>query len=342
MTKQEKQIPALLNDRDYMAEFFRSRLKDIDLQAKELIRLNSHNIKAHQDENFFHYVTQHNLTILTEKNLRRRYTIMCIAFSGHRRRKMFQVLEQAYHHGFEQGEVIVPRPLWYINELMALFYVAVPGDNLLEHLKNGHVDMEIIQNIARGLAKLHRLNPPPKAKLKKHSFNYNYLDPTNVLERPYNRRSELSEDVKKHFKKLKTAEKILKKEDYRLSHGDFHPENVIINRFNTGQAVLIDFSETCLAPVYYDIGSFLQQLKFMTLNYLSNEEHQQIEYAFLTAYFNRRKITDDIYDRINLYKAWTALKSVVYFMIFEDSVNRQFAKFLLTQAEDFYREIKCI
>ena len=106
--------------------------------------------------------------------------------------------------------------------------------------------------------------------------------------------------------------------------------------------VIIDFSEACLAPIYYDLGSFLQQLSFMTLNYLTQEEQQQIEYTFLSTYFNRRQLDQYIYDRINLYKAWTALKSVVYFMVFEDKTNRKFAEFLLTQSEDFYRQIKVI
>ena len=95
-----------------------------------------------------------------------------------------------------------------------------------------------------------------------------------------------------------------------------------------------------MAPIYYDIASFLQQLEFMTLSYLSPKEFDQIEYIFLSTYFNRKTLDKNIKSRINLYKAWTALKSAVYFMIFEDEVNRRFAERLLTQSEDLYRQIK--
>lgn len=340
MTKQEKQIPQLLNSYNYMVNFFNQRVKEIDQQATKLLYLSSHHIKAHHDDDFFHYVIEHKLTLQLKNRLRRRYTIMCISFSQHRRRKMYQILQLAYQHGFNSGLITVPQPLWYINELMALFYLAVPGDNLLEHIKNGHLDLNLIKELAQGLAKFHQLTIPENIKLEKHYFNLNYLDPTNIIQRPYNRGTLLAQDARNQFKRLKEAEKLLSQDVYLLSHGDFHPENIIIDRFNTQHLVMIDFSEVCLAPIYYDLGSFLQQLHFMTLNYLTPEEYQQAEYSFLSAYFNSRQIDQYIYNRINLYKAWTALKSVVYFMIFEDKINRKFAEFLLTQSEDFYRQIK--
>lgn len=340
MTKQEKHIPELLNSHEYMWEFFNQRVKQIDPQAKKILHLSSHPIKAHRDEKFFHYVIEHKITLGLENGLRRRCTVMCISFSQHRRRKMYQVLELAYQHGFNKNLVTVPQPLWYINKLMALFYIAVPGDNLLEHIKNGHLDLDLIKKLAQGLAKFHQLKIPKNILLEKHKFSLNYLDPTQITQRDYNQKTLLNQDVHNQFKRLKQAEKILRQDVYLLSHGDFHPENVIINRFNTQHLVIIDFSEACLAPIYYDLGSFLQQLSFMTLNYLTPEEQQQVEYTFLSTYFNRRQLDQYIYDRINLYKAWTALKSVVYFMVFEDKTNRKFAEFLLTQSEDFYRQIK--
>ncbi len=340
MHAQEKQIPDLLNNHDYILDLFKKHIKEIDPEAKEILRLSSTTIKGHRDDNFFHYVIEHRLTLKLENGLRRRRTIMCISFSQHRRRKMYQILRLAYQHGFAKGPVTVPQPLWYIDGLMALFYLAVPGDNLLEHIKNGHLDLSLIAELAKGLARLHQLKVPKNILLTKHQFSLTYLDPTNIIQRNYNQTTLLKQDVEKQFKLLQRAEKIFKTDVYLLSHGDFHPENVIINRFNTKHAVMIDFSEVCLAPVYYDLGSFLQQLHFMTLNYLTPEEYQQVEYIFLSNYFNQRQPDQYIYDRINLYKAWTALKSVVYFMVFEDKTNRKFAEFLLTQSEDFYRQIK--
>lgn len=340
MTAKEKKIPQLLNDPAYLTGLFNARITDIDPTAVKLLNLQSHKIKAHFDHQFFHFVLYHNLTYETLSGLRKRCIVLSIAFSSHGRRWMYAALELAYHHGFAQGSVIVPRPLWYLPELMAAFYIGLPGDNLLEHIKNNYLNLTTIKKIANGLSKLHDIPKPKSFKLKKHDFSPVFLDPTNVIGRPYNAHTRLAQDVLAQFKQLKQAKKKLIKGAYAFSHGDFHPENVIINKFNNNQVVFIDFSEVCLAPVYFDIASFLQQLEFMTLSYLSPKAYAQIEYVLLSSYFNRKHLDTPLLDRINLYKSWTALKSSVYFMIFEDATKRRFAEELLTRSEDLYRQIK--
>ncbi len=339
MVLQEKDIPNLILNKEYLKDVLNQRLKDIDSRAEKITKISSHKVKGIQKENFFHYVLFNHVTLKTTDNLRKRYIVMCISFSGHGRKKMFQALELAYQRGFNQGTVQVPRPLWYVDELMAVFYVGVPGENLLEFIKNGYLELEHIQTIAQGLSKLHTLSAD-SLKLKRHSFTENYLDPTNVVNRPYNRDAKLAKDVLTHFDKLKKyQQKIISHHEIALSHGDFHPENIIINKFNNQQFYIIDFSEVCLAPIYFDIASFLQQIEFMAYDYIDADEYKKIEYTFLSSYFDLQTIDQHIMDRINLYKSWTSLKSTVYFMIFKDEANRRFAEYLLTRSEDFLRQI---
>jgi len=340
MTEQERQIPSLISNQAYLIGLFNARLKEIDQRGVKVLRLNCHFIKSHCDDNFFHFVIQNDLTYKVETGVRRRCRIFCVSFSGQARRKMYQVLKLVYEQGFHQGDVIVPRPLWYSDELMAAFYLGVPGENLLEHIKNGYFDLSTIQTIALGLLKLHNIKPTKDIKLKKHAFSPVFLDPTNVINRAYNKDTNLAHEVLIQFSKLQNLYQTIIKDQAVFSHGDFHPENVIINTFNNRQLVIIDFSEVTLAPVYYDIASFLQQFEFMTRNYLTPEEYSNTEYIFLSTYFNCKKIPQEIQNKINLYKSWTALKSAVYFMIFDDQVNRRFAEGLLTQSEDLYRQIK--
>jgi len=340
MTNQEKKIPNLIKDKKYLRDLFQRRIKDIDPQGEKILRIDNYFIKEHFDNNFFHYVLYNNVTLKTVTGLRKRYIVLAISFSGHKRKKMYQALELAYHHDFAKGGVVVPQPLWYVDEIMTAFYIGVPGENLLEHIKNGYLNLKIIKKIAQGLTKFHQIIPSKKLKLKKHSFAPIYLDPINVINRKYNKDTLLAKDALTQFSQLKKIQPKLIKDNYLFSHGDFHPENVIINKFNNNQVIFIDFSEICLAPVYYDIASFLQQLRFMTLNYLSLKEYQQMEYVFLSTYFNNHHIDQEIINKINLYKSWTALKSVIYFMIFEDKTNRDFAEYLLTQSEDYLRQIK--
>ena len=80
---------------------------------------------------------------------------------------MYQTLKLAYEHGFNKGTAIVPRPVWYIDELMGAVYFGVPGNNLLEYIKNGYLNLKLIKKIAEGLAKFHQLTPPKTLKLKK-------------------------------------------------------------------------------------------------------------------------------------------------------------------------------
>ena len=340
MTEKEKQIPKLLTNHEYMVKLFNSRLFDIDHKALKVLNLNFYIIKEHLGKKFFHYVVYHKLTLKTNTGLRKRYTILCISFSNHGRRRMYQALELAYQNGFDKGQIIVPKPLWYVEELMAAFYIGVPGDNLLEYVKNGYLNMVIVKRLAHGLSRLHNILSFKKIKLKKHNFSPIFLDPTNVINRSYNKQTQLAKEVIKQFKLLKVIKKKLGKDRHAFAHGDFHPENVIVNKFNNNQLAIIDFSEVCLAPIYYDIASFLQQFEFMTSSYLEPQEYEQAEYIFLSTYFNRQRLDKNIKNKINLYKSWTALKSSVYFMIFEDDANHRFAEQLLTKSEDLSRLIK--
>ena len=217
--------------------------------------------------------------------------------------------------------------------------LGIPGDNLLEHIKNNYINLNTVGKIAKAILKLHSIKPN-KIKLAKHKFSLDYLDPTNVLSFEHNRETKLAEAIIRQFKYLGTMHKKIISDKYFLSHGDFHPENVIINQYNNRQVAIIDLSEVCLAPIYYDIASFLQQLEFMSRSYVTEKEYKKIERVFLESYFNKLEISQEIKNKINLYKSWTALKSTVYFMIFTDQINHNFAEFLLTKSEEFCKRIK--
>jgi len=336
MTQEEKQIPKLILDAEYLSKIFEQRIRDIDRQGEKLLQIRSYRIKSHFDDKFFHYVIQNNLTIGIRGGLRRRYKVFCVAFSGHGRRQMFQVIELVHKNGFDRGGVAVPRPLWYIEELMSFFYVGVPGQNLLEHIKNGDVNYNLFSKIGAGLFNLHNIKVKNRVfGLKWHDFSMNYLDPTGILERGYNQDKVLARRVKEQLKELKSIYKKIIDDKYVLSHGDFHPENVIVHEFKHNKAIMIDFSESCFAPAYYDMASFLQQLEFMSRSYITREQYQKLEGIFLRGYWGEAPINAKMMAKINLYKSWTTLKSVVYFMIFEDEVNMGSAEYLLRKSREY-------
>ncbi len=337
MTKKEKQIPDLITSSEYIRKIFEKGLKDIDSQAVKILDVKSYIIKRHVSDVFFHFVVQNNVTLQTKKGLHRRYQIFTVSFSNHGRRKMYQILVLAFKNGFDKGRIVIPKPLWYVEDLMSAFYIGIPGDNFLEHIKNNNIDKNIVQKIAQGLYNFHQMKPGQEIKLKKHSLAWEYLDPTDVLKREYNVQTKMVKEIKKQYQILRKVYKSIVDDEFLLSHGDFHPENVIVNRFNSKQVALIDFSEGCLAPIYFDIASFLQQLHFMTRSYLTENQYASMEKAFLSSYFGEVVIEKKMQSKINLYKAWTALKSTVYFMIFEDDINRRFAEHLLKRSKDYLK-----
>jgi len=222
---------------------------------------------------------------------------------------------------------------------MALFYLGIPGDSLLEHLKNGHFDLNNIKKIAQALERLHA-SQVPGGVFTTHDFSFPYVDPTNVLGRDYNLNDPLKSAVLTQLSRLQQLQKKVITEKNVLSHGDFHPDNIIINKFDSHQLAFIDFSEVCLSPCYYDLASFLQQLELMSLGYLDRRLYLQAEKVFLAAYFNDQKISPAIIDKINLYKAWTALKNAVYALIFTETHDRHYARYLVTLSQKLSQHIK--
>ncbi len=335
ITEKEKQIPPKLLDHEYMEKFFSSHAKEIDNRIKSVAKMNIYPIKQHIDDVYFHLVNMYVLTFFLQDGSRKRRKIIGATYSGHKRRKMFQVMKLAYEHGFKSGKILVPRPLWYIEDLQAVFYMAVDGDNLLMHIKNGARVDKTIKKSAGFLARFHQIKPPNSLKLEKSKFNWEYFDPTNILDLEKNKEHEYTQQIKKYYKILEKHFKKLDRDKFEMSHGDFHPENVIINRFDSSQIAIIDFSEACLAPYTFDVGSFLQQLRFMSLAYdVTAEKFKKWQKIFLDEYFSRRgiELNKDIERQINLFQARTALKSAIYYMIYKTQYKHVEA--LLKQIEE--------
>jgi hypothetical protein len=65
-----------------------------------------------------------------------------------------------------------------------------------------------------------------------------------------------------------------------------------------------------------DIGSLMQQLRYMSRGKRSDEETKKHQQIFVKAYLKARgiKTSNSIERRITLYRAWTALRSTIFFL----------------------------
>lgn len=326
----------MITDVVYMAALFDERIKEIDVDGEKIAKLWLSIYKKYVNEKFFHCVVRYNFVIKLTNGLRRRYELFGVSFSKHGRKKMFSVMQLVNRNGFSEGRVVIPKLLWYDQKLMTVFYIGVPGDSFLEHVKNGHLEMTTLRNIAQAVRKIHGIKIDRGLNIEQHDFSRQYFDATGILQEKRNLHSALYQKVEKQFSILKKMHgKFLAKEKIFLSHGDFHPENVIINKFNSRQAVIIDFSESCLASRYYDIASFVEQFDFMTRRYLAREQREKLEEVFLRAYFGKETIEPEERQKINLYRAWTAFKNAVYFMVSKDIQNCRHADELLDKVKRY-------
>lgn len=334
--KKTKPYKALL-DNQYMFKLFTKRLAKIDQTATAIDRVEIYPVKKRIAGKMFHLVVIYEVYLKSIGTIKRQ-KIVCAAHSGQRRKKAYQIMEQVYKHVENKPSFKIPQPLWYSHDLQALFYKGIEGDNLLTKFKHQqNVDQSIVQ-LACLLAAFHQIEPPLNIGLKTLELNLKYLDPTNLLAK--SRHTGYKNQVRRVFAKIKRRARGLRHLDLKLAHGDMHLENVIFNDAYQ-RTYLIDFSEVCLAPVAYDLGSFLQQLKFMARGLITPQEYQRLKKIFLDIYFGQTHYSQaeaqHILKAIILFEAWVALKSVVWYLGFkEDKTSR--LKVLFPQIEHFLQE----
>lgn len=205
-----------------------------------------------------------------------------------------------------------------------MFYLEASGKNLYHYLINPQTEFKKLEHIveltAQWLSRLHSLPtigiinfnpiqskvatvlPGPKKFLKiieeKHSQYPKYYQWTNEL-----------------FNKINELEKKNKNKRKYIIHGDIHPENVVYNE-NKDALYLIDYTDCCLADFTRDLGNFHQQLGYMAENHLTPEKIEQLQKVFLDSYLRARNMKLSAQDKKNfeLYKAWTALRSAIFFL----------------------------
>ncbi|MFH1457289.1 MAG: aminoglycoside phosphotransferase family protein [Patescibacteria group bacterium] len=323
-----QKIPKNLLNKEYIKKLFNSKIKDINIDAKNISEIIVYPIKERYNKRNFHLVIMYNLILNTKNKLQKKCKVVCSAHSSKSRKKMFEAMELIYKKGFDKGQITLPKPLWYITDLKSIFYIGIEGHNILENIKKGKDVFINLKRSAEFLAKLHQIKIPKKINLEKYFFDWKFLDPANILNLPKNKKNPLVKQIYKQYKMIKEKFKEVNKIKGELSHGDFHLENILIPKGEHEKITILDFSEVCIAPFTYDIGSFLQQLHFMSFGYVSNETYQTWKGEILNDYLKIRKIklNQNIINQINLFRAWLALRSAIYFLGFDvdNEINPDF------------------
>ena len=190
---------------------------------------------------------------------------------------IYDFLDYIYHHGFERGQLRVPRPLAYLKKEKLLLYESFPGTRVRDELESGKLSLRSVTNIVvqagAWLRRFHAL--PPKVGRKKSN---------QLLAADFSR---LSVARRKLIKNIATPVNAVVGARYTktLVHGDPHLANCLRG---AGQSfAMIDFSESYIGHPLADVGMFLVHLDVALQPYFSRKKVVAIQESFLRSYFQK-------------------------------------------------------
>lgn len=343
-----KKMEHLLNDK-FIRNFFDGNLKLFFEGAKQIKSIDKTIYKDIRGNYDYTLIIEFNLEIIFNDKKILKKSVFCKAHSNEKKNKSIYYMDILYKNGFNEGLYQVPRSLIYLPEFCAGFYEGTQGHNLLYYLK--HHDYDKIKtgvvDAARWLAKLHNISPE-KFNSSKPGFTWikdNYPPAKRVLKEMNENYSGLYKTFSPLYEKILKFEdkflKNLKKEDTaKIIYADYHPENIIVPNYSHQGITVIDFTDLSLGDQFRDVGTFMEQVEFMSRKYMPSSKSKYWPNIFLTAYLKASDIepnTDDL-RRINLYRAWSCLRNIVYFYYKEDPDRVIWG--LIEDAKEYLRKIK--
>jgi len=304
-----------------------------ELEIKEIKSIAP--IKRHFGEDFEHFVAYYSAYNKEGKQI----PIFASAHSDGTRKKTFKILRFVFRR-----QISAQEPLFYDKPTQAMFYIGIKGANLFSYIERQEDIEKILQDTAIKLAHFHGIEQGLQLTVKRFKISQKILDPTGVLKSDTKMPEQVAE-IKKLFKSIKQLFKDLdigKNQKYVIQ-GDFHPENIIIS-YNTKEVNIIDYTDVMISDFCQDLGSFLQQFRFMSKQYYPERKIAYYQDIFLKNYFSARKIryNQNIKNRINLFKAWLALRSAIFYFLLtpQKGGGKPGVNFLIQQTKEFLNQIK--
>lgn len=283
-------------------------------QKNSLSQLAATPLKRNIGTDFYHVVIRYDAPSLGDM------PVFCSAHSDENRKNAYNALLFITQHGFTNHSVFVPEPLFFDDGLKAFFYRGVDGKNLLSYIKKTDVSLApYLDQTAKWIAQLHSIEAGEKQNFNPVNSRISTIYPGPEKSLPKIKRlfPQYHSQIKTQFEKLVAweSESLASLPRLHLIHGDLHPENVIINKTD-GKVSLIDFTDICTSDWARDLGSFLQQLAFMSGGYRGQEEINSLKKKFTACYFAHQGMAQDknADERIHRYETWTALRSAIYFL----------------------------
>ncbi|MDD4901401.1 MAG: phosphotransferase [Patescibacteria group bacterium] len=309
-------------DKNYVKDLFNREILPLYPCFEKIECIKIAPVKKNVWHSTYHVVVEFATTFLSRGGGLVELPIYFTAHSNEPRKNSFAALSFLWQAHFSQGDLVVPRPLFFSDDFNGFFYRGVQGQTLYYYIKNK--DYKTIENVviksAAWFAKLHGV-PATKAD----NFNPENSRIETVIPGIANVLQKINQAYPRYFDACKKIYEIIDREEKKyfagrgkqsLIHGDAHPQNVI--KIGENKISVIDFTDICLADFARDLGTFLQQLEFMASKKIDDAAYlEKIKNIFLENYLLHSKIKLSDYDRerINNYYNWTALRTATFFML---------------------------
>lgn len=288
----------------------------------------------------YHVVFEFATTFVDKDGKKEELPIFCSAHDHESRLDFYKALKFLWQHGFGDGNLSIPHPLFYSQGFNALFYRGVKGENLYYYIKkNDRTEIEsIIPKAAFWFAKLHALSVDNSLHFNKINSRIETVMPgmDHILKKIEDDFPQYAQVCQKIYEMMNKKEKdfLASTEKRWLIHGDAHPENII--RMSRDKIAVIDFSDFCTADFARDLGSFIQQIGYMSNRKIGDIAYtKKLQDLFLKSYFENSelKLDDKLQDRIDNYYNWTTMRTATYFLI-KDGAEPDRAQSLIKEVAD--------
>ncbi|KKR22042.1 MAG: hypothetical protein UT48_C0001G0055 [Parcubacteria group bacterium GW2011_GWE2_39_37] len=310
---------------DFVKELFNQEILTKYPNFKKIKKILITKIKNNVWHTTYHVVFKYETTFEDNEGKLTRMPIYCSAHSSEPRKNVYEVLDFLWKQDFGKGNLSIPHPLFYSKEFNATFYRGVKGETLYYFIKEKDFsEIEaILPKAAAWFAKLHRLSTENARNFNYENSRISTVFPgkENVLMGIVNTYPEYAEIYKQFYKIfISNEESFLNSTEKRwLVHGDAHPENII--KMSKRKLAVIDFTDLSLSDFARDLGTFLQQLEYMSNRKIEDLEYtEKLKKIFLENYFKLSKIKQDesLNKRIENYYNWTAVRTANYFLMKHD------------------------
>lgn len=314
-----------LLDEKFIAALFREKVLPLYPAFTAIEKITVNPIKKNIWQKAYHIVIEYQVLFKARAGQNTLLYLYTSAHDKEPRKNVFTALSFLWDSSFSQGDLTIPRPLFFLEEFNAVFYRGVKGKNLYHYIihdKKKEVE-DLVQKTALWLSKLHSLETT-KAQ------NFNELN--GRIETIIPGRSEALTMIKERYPDhlnlvSQCYEVAIKREEEHLDsakercliHGDAHTENII--KVSKEKIAFIDFTDICLGDFARDLGTFLQQFEFKARRKMGDGQFvEKMKKLFLDTYLKARKIelTAELEERIKTYYYWTSIRTAIFLFLFHN------------------------